>query len=158
MKTKTIISTALLLFVAGSATYMVFNEVRSGSQPAVAESGESLSESMASKIVLYYFHGTARCATCIKFESFTQEALQGAFAEKLNSGEMEWKMVNVDEPNNKHFVDEYGLYTKSIVIVKIRNGKMVEWKNLKKIWELVGEKNVFVKYIRDEVGTYLGAN
>ena len=137
---------------------MVVNEVRSVSQPAVAESGESLTLPAGSKVVLYYFHGTARCATCIKFESFTQEALQGAFAEKLNSGELEWKMVNVDEPNNKHFVGDYELYTKSIVIVKIRDGKMVEWKNLEKIWELVGEKDVFVKHIRDEVGTYLGAN
>lgn len=157
MKTKTIISTALLLFIAASATYMVFNEVRSDSQPAVAESGESLSAPMASKVVLYYFHGTARCATCRKFESFTKEALQGAFAEKLDSGELEWKMVNVDEPDNKHFVADYGLYSKSIVVVRIRDGKQLEWKNLEKIWELVGEKNVFVKYVRDEVGAYLGA-
>ena len=158
MKIKTIISTALLLFVAGSATYMVVNEVRSGSQSRIAESGESLMLPAGSKVVLYYFHGRERCQNCIKFESFTEEAIQGAFAEQLNSGELVWKMVNTDEPANKHFVGDYELYSKSIVVVENRDGKRGRWKNLEKIWELVGDKNAFVEYIRDEAGTYLGAN
>ena len=157
MKTKTIISTVLLLFVAGSATYMVVNEVRSSSQPRIAEPGESLSVPAGSNVVLYYFYGTARCPTCMKFESFTEEALQGEFAEQLDSGDLVWKMVNTDEPANKHFISDYELYSKSIVVVKIRDGRQVQWKNLEDIWELVGEKNTFVKYIQDEVGAYMGA-
>ncbi|MCP4262489.1 MAG: hypothetical protein GY774_34040 [Planctomycetes bacterium] len=158
MKTKTIISTVLLLFVAGSTTYMVINEVRSGSQVQIAKSGESLTLPAGSKVVLYYFHGNERCQTCIKFESFTEEAIKGAFAEQVNSGELVWKMVNTDEPANKHFVGDYELYSKSIVVVENRDGKRGKWKNLEKIWELVGDKNTFVKYIKDEVGTYLGAS
>ena len=158
MKAKTIISTALLLFVAGSATYMVVNEVRSGSQPPVVESGESLTLPAGSKVVLYYFHGNERCQNCIKFESYTEEAVQGAFVKQLNTGELVWKMVNTDEPANKHFVGDYELYSKSIVVVENRDGKRGKWKNLEKIWEIVGDKNSFVEYIKGEVGAYLEAS
>jgi hypothetical protein len=158
MKTKTIISTVLLLFVASSATYMVVTEVRSSSRLEVAQSGDSYALPAGSKVVLYYFHGNERCQTCMKFESFTEEAIQGAFAEQINGGELVWKMVNTDEAANKHFVGDYELYSKSIVVVENRDGKRGKWKNLEKIWELVGDKNTFVKYIKDEVGTYLGAS
>ena len=158
MKTKTIISAALLLFVVGSATYMVVNEVRSGSRSPVAGSGESLALPAGSKVVLYYFRGNERCQTCMKFESYTEQAIQEAFAGQLNNGELVWKMVNTDEPANKHFVSDYQLYSKSIVVVENRDGKRGRWKNLEKIWELVGDKNTFVKYITDEVGTYLEVN
>jgi hypothetical protein len=50
------------------------------------------------------------------------------------------------------------LHTRAIVIVKIRDGEQTEWKNLDKIWELVGDKKVFVKYVQDEVAMYLGAS
>lgn len=159
MKTKTIISTVLLLFVAGSATYLVIDEVRSNSQQnsGAIEPTKSYFASVDEGVVVYYFYNSVRCPTCMKFESYTEEILQNTFAEEMKEGNIVWKMVNTDEPNNKHFMSDYGLYTKSIVLVKISQGKQVKWKNLDKIWELVGDKDTFVKYIRDEVREYLGA-
>jgi hypothetical protein len=90
------------------------------------------------KVIAYYFHGTQRCPTCRKLEAYSGE------------------VVNVDEPLNKHFVNDYQLYTKSLVIVKMQGGKQVDWKNLQKIWELVGEKDDFMRYVQDEVSAYLG--
>jgi len=113
---------------------------------------------MDSKIVLYYFHGTARCPTCRKFESYSNEALQETFSDALKNGRLEWRVVNVEELSNEHFVSDYQLYSKSIVIVKIRDGKQVAWKNLNRIWELVRDKSAFVKYIQDEMSTYLEAD
>jgi len=165
MKTKTIISVVLLLFIFASVAYLVVEEVRSqsGSTPAeidppvVAEPNQRLLGPADSKIMLYYFHGTARCPTCRKFESFSSEALREAFAEALKDGRLEWRVVNVEEPDNEHFVSDYQLYSKSIVIVKKQDGKQTEWKNLKRIWELVRDKEAFVKYVQDEVRIYLGA-
>ena len=174
MKSKYVIKAVLFLFVLSSAGYLVFDEIRSGRDlpaaevnmptvaepdlPAVAESNEPLAQELSSKVIVYYFYGTARCATCMKFESFSKEALGAAFSESLEEGLLEWRAVNVDEPDNGHFVSDYQLYSKSIVVVKMRDGKQVEWKNLKRIWKLVRDKQVFVKYIQDEVGVYLGAN
>ena len=172
MKTKTIITVVLLLFIFARVAYLVIKEVHSGPKsspeqtnlPTVTESNEpslatearkEYSSRLSEKVVFYYFHGTARCPTCRKFESFSDEALQGAFAEALNNGRLEWRVVNVDKQGNEHFVDDYQLYSKSIVIVKMRDGKQAEWKNLKRIWELVRNKRTFVKYIQDEVRDYL---
>ncbi len=175
MKLKTIITIALLLFILASVAYLVMNEVRSDSKSVAAEtdlsavvdnqepssevavSGKS-SPQLPQKVVVYYFHGTARCPTCRKFESFSNEAFQEAFAEELKNGRLEWCVVNVDKPGNKHYVSDYQLYSKSIVIVKIQNGKQIAWKNLNRIWELVRKKETFVKYVQDEVRTYLEAD
>lgn len=165
MKTKTIISTVLLLFILASVTYLVVQEVRSGRQSppartnpqAVAVPNEPSSEPVLPEVVVYYFHGTARCPTCRKFESYSDEAVKEAFSDALEAGWLEWRVVNVDEPGNEHFVSDYQLYTRSIVIVKNRDGKQTEWKNLKRIWELVGDKRAFVKYVQNEVTAYLGA-
>ncbi|MGD8786887.1 MAG: nitrophenyl compound nitroreductase subunit ArsF family protein, partial [Phycisphaerales bacterium] len=138
MKIKTIISTILLLFVAASATYLVIDEVRSNSQQN-SKAIEAHFSSMDEGVIVYYFYGNVRCVTCRKFESYTQELLQNTFAEEMEKGNLIWKMVNTDEPGNKHFMSDYELYTKSIVLVKISGGKQVKWKNLDKIWERVGD-------------------
>ena len=110
----------------------------------VIDSGVTPADTIAAeakdKVIVYYLHGNRRCATCMKFESFSKEALEGAFAESLKDGRLEWRAVNVDEPDNGHFVGDYQLYSKSIVVVKMRDGEQVEWKNLKRIWELVRDK------------------
>lgn len=162
MKAKTIVTIVLLLFAGTSVAYLITTEVRSGLMSPATDSDASEVEkpaaevseptkSAASKVVVYYFHGTARCMTCRKFEEYTLEALRGAFAEQLNDGRLQWQMVNVEQPGNEHFVKDYQLYTKSIVIVKTEDGKQAGWKNLKEIWELVRIKPAFVEYVQDEV-------
>jgi hypothetical protein len=39
--------------------------------------------------------------------------------------------------------------------VKVRDGKQVEWRNLEKVWDLVGDKADFVKYVQTNVKDYL---
>jgi hypothetical protein len=40
-------------------------------------------------------------------------------------------------------------------MVDVQNGKQVQWKNCEKIWDLVGAKPDFLKYVQDEVRGYL---
>lgn len=109
------------------------------------------------KVIAYYFHGTKRCPTCLKMEAYADEAIKSGFSEAMKQGGLEWRVVNTDEPANKHFLSDYQLYTKALVIVKVQDGKQTEWKNLEKIWDLVGEKDDFIKYVQEEIGSYLGA-
>ncbi|MHC4500996.1 MAG: nitrophenyl compound nitroreductase subunit ArsF family protein [Planctomycetota bacterium] len=167
MKAKTVITVVLLLFVVSSVAYLVVKELPLGSQaapaeddvpPAAAPTDEPPSQSADLKVVVYYFHSTARCPTCRKFESYSDELIRQEFAQQLSDGRLEWRVVNVDEPGNKHFVTDYKLYTKSIVLVKDQPGKPPQWKNLEKIWQLVHDKQAFVKYIKDEIAQYLRAD
>lgn len=110
------------------------------------------------KITVYYFHTSYRCSNCVKIEKYSSEAVQSGFPKELKDGKIVWKVVNVEKEPNKHFIKDYQLYTKSLVIVKMKNGKQIEWKNLNKIWELLYNKSKFIGYVQDEVKNYLKGN
>ena len=64
-------------------------------------------------------------------------------------------MINTDENDNAHFVDDYKLYTKSLVLSLVKDGKEVKSNNLTKIWEYVRDKQKFYDYVSEEVNNYL---
>ena len=93
-----------------------------------------------SKVIAYYFHGSFRCITCNNMEKYSKEAIEGNFKDELASGELEFKAVNVEEKGNEHFVNDYQLYTKSLFLSIVKDGKEVKSKNLDKIWEFARNK------------------
>ena len=103
------------------------------------------------KLIVYYFHGNFRCPSCRKIEAYAKESVETNFKDKIDGGVIEWRLVNIDEPENKHFVQDYQLITRSVVVSEIINGRQVSWKNLDKVWDLLGNKDAFLAYIRDEV-------
>ena len=108
------------------------------------------------RVIAYYFHVSVRCVTCRTIEEYAKEALDQGFPKELKQGIVEWRPVNVQLLENRHFIKDYRLYTRSLVLVKVRDGKQTEWRNLEKVWELVGRKSDFLKYVRAHVSTYLG--
>ena len=107
------------------------------------------------KIIAYYFHGNARCPTCHKMEQYTKEAIKKNFKDELANGLLVVKTVNVEEKGNEHFTKDYQLYTKSLIISRVENGKEIQHKNLTKIWEYVRDKNKFFNYVTAEINNYL---
>jgi len=106
-------------------------------------------------IVAFYFHGNKRCSTCRKLEAYSAEAITDGFAAELDSGELGWRVVNTDDKENAHFITDFELVTKSVVLVEYRDGEVVRWKNLKLVWQLVGDEDGFVRYVRDETRDFL---
>jgi len=104
---------------------------------------------------VYYFHTTQRCASCKKIEALSTEAIRAGFERELGEGRLEWQVVNVDDPQNRHFTADYQLYTKSVVVVDRVNGQQVRWKNLPKVWELIQDEKGFRLYVQGEVRGYL---
>jgi len=109
-----------------------------------------------STVIAYYFHYTKRCATCMKLEAYSQEAVEGGFEKEIGSGKLEFRTVNVDEKENHHFIDDYQLFTKTLILSRVKNGKQTEWKNLDKIWDLVGNEKNYKEYVTKEVADFLG--
>ena len=107
------------------------------------------------KVIAYYFHTNTRCSTCMKIEAYSKEAIMNGFPEELKNGTLEMRIVNYEQPENRHFINDYKLVSKSLILVKIVNGKPVEWKNLKLVWQLTGRKDAFINYVRKEVKSYL---
>ncbi|MDD5681065.1 MAG: nitrophenyl compound nitroreductase subunit ArsF family protein [Candidatus Omnitrophica bacterium] len=107
------------------------------------------------KIITYYFHGNVRCPTCHKMEQYTKEAIEENFKDELANGLLVFKAVNVDEKENEHFISDYQLYTQSLIISYIENGKETQHKNLTKIWEYAGDKKRFFSYVTTGISGYL---
>ena len=125
--------------------------------PPAAAAGETQTTATDADnaIVAYYFHGNKRCSTCRKLEAYSEEAITGGFTSELEAGELEWRVVNTDEDGNAHFVTDFELVTKSVVLVEYRDGEVVRWKNLKLVWQLVGDQDGFLRYVRDETSDFL---
>jgi len=99
---------------------------------------------------LYYFMTNIRCSNCYKIENYTKEVF-----DELNNKNISFKVINIDQEENKHYVNDYNIYTKSVVISKIENNKEISYKNLDKIWNYLGNKNKFKEYIRTEVNNFI---
>ncbi len=157
MNAKGILTGVLLVFVIASFGYMLIQE-QSESEPVETVQAEQTTENPdnSNHVLVYYFHGNVRCQTCQKIEAYGEEAVQTAFAEALSSGEIQWKVVNVEESGNSHFIDDFELTNKTIVVAK--PGETPKWKKLDRVWELVGDKSAFLAYIQDEVRTFAGEN
>lgn len=106
-------------------------------------------------LVVYYFHGNARCSTCIKFEDYTNRTMMEEFADQLEDGSIKWVVLNVDDPENEHYRDRYQLYTRAVIISERVNGQETRWKDLKDIWTMVRDEADFRNYIKSEVNAWL---
>jgi hypothetical protein len=151
MKAKTVLTVALLVFVGASVAYLAAKEVRrrGAAAASAADAGP------ADVVVVTYFYTNVRCPTCRKIEAYTQEAVEQGFADDIAAGRVVWRALNTDEAAHAHFVDDYGLLAKSVVVSRRQGGKEADWKNLDRIWDLVGDKDAFVSYVRDEVAASL---
>lgn len=109
----------------------------------------------ASKVVVYYFHGTFRCYSCNMIEKNTKEVIEESFKDALASGKLEFKPVNIEVRGNEHFVKEYKLYSKAVVLSLVKEGKEVRSENLAEIWQHSRNKKAFSEYIVKEVNDFL---
>jgi hypothetical protein len=121
-----------------------------GASQAIAEDA-----SAGGVVTAYYFHGTFRCPTCHKLEEYAKETIESNFKDALASGKLAFKVVNIENKGNEHYVNDYKLYTKSLVLSLMKDGKEVRSRNLDKIWEYIGNKDRYENYVRDEVAAFL---
>ena len=107
------------------------------------------------KTVVYYFHGNMRCRTCNKIETYTKEAINAGFAGELKDGLLEIRIINTDKSENEHFIKDFQLTNRAVVLVRSRGDKLGKWKNLDRIWLLVRKKEAFQSYINDEIQLFM---
>lgn len=106
------------------------------------------------KTVVYYFHGQFRCHSCMRIEELTKKALQSGFSKELASGSIIFRPTNIDVVKNEHYMSDYRLSTRSVVLSKIQNGKQVNWRNLAEVWSRLNNESSFISYIQNEVRSF----
>jgi hypothetical protein len=165
MKPKTVITGLLLAFVGVSVAFAIYREAtrqvpaeplaeapEQSTAPAENAAPEAVS---ARQVIVYYFYTNKRCASCEKIERTTKMAIDSGFADAMKDGTLLWRPLNTDEPEHARFLTDYDLYTKSVVVVDMREGEQVRWRNLDEVWFLLDDEGAFIQYIQTAVGDYL---
>ncbi len=165
MKFRALLTGLLMLFVALSVVAIVLKETgkkpaqTGNTAPAATKAADTATPgneaAQASQVIAYYFHTNVRCPSCVKIENQTKTAIEETFTEQLESGDLVFRMVNTDEEPNAHFVEDYQLVTKTVVLVEMHGGKRVRWDKLGRTWKLLGDSEQFHDYIVKGVQTYL---
>ncbi len=141
-------------FIALLAMSLLTNASAAQSAPANASETANLLQHQV-KTVVYYFHGNMRCASCRKIEAYTKEALQSEFAEALQTGNLELQVINVDESANEHYVQDFQLYTRSVILERRAGDQQQQWKNLDQVWSLIRDKTAFMEYVQKQIETMM---
>lgn len=119
-------------------------------------------------IEVYYLHNTFRCFSCNSIGDLTAAAVLGgvvenpqtganntiapAFQDLIDQGKLSFALVNVDDAKNHHFLNDFHTRSKFPVIVEIKDGKIVRYKVLNKVWNLLhGPQEKFISYIQKNV-------
>jgi hypothetical protein len=112
-------------------------------------------EAPESQVWVTYYYTTHRCPTCKKLETYSRQAIEEGFPSEIEKKRIVFRTLNLDEPENSRYVEDYKLVTKSLIVSLNRDGKEIKWKNLPDIWKLVGDQERFVEYVRRETRSFL---
>ncbi len=145
-------TSAFLLVLTGSTIVAVTGVAAVAPQKAKPPATATEAPAVSPGLLVYYFHATVRCATCRTIEAYARETVTTRFAADIEARRLAWQAVNVDEPANRHFVRDFQLYTRSVVVVDAKDPR--RYKVLDRVWQLVRDKAAFQRYVEQEIRSF----
>jgi hypothetical protein len=159
MNSKSLLRWALLALVSISVAVYAFQ--RTGTQdpspePAAATADPATPAAAPATVVVTYFTTDVRCTSCRTIESLAQRAVEEGFPDELARGEIVFRVINTDLPEHQHYVEDYQLTNKTVIVSHQVDGRESEWTNRQDVWLLFHEPEKFMSYVREPVKLYLG--
>jgi len=108
-------------------------------------------------VVAYYFHINVRCATCQAMEDYSRELILDRFGRNVVAGDLAWRPVNVQQPENRHSLSDFRALTRSLVLERRRDGESSEYKVLHDAWRHIYDRREFEEYLAMEIQRFLEA-
>lgn len=125
--------------------------------PAVRQAVDTTQPGVAPDVILVtYFSSDVRCATCIRIERLTRATVEKNFAPEIASGRIVLQTINLDGPGNEHFVQDYQLISKTVLVSDRAKGQEVGWENLQEVWSKQKDEPAFEAYVVGAVRRHLG--
>jgi hypothetical protein len=124
---------------------------------AVAEHGlaaEGVKLPPKDRVVAIYFHRTQRCPTCLKMGNYTEEAIKTGFAKQLVDRTVEFHYVDFQNEKNAAYTKAYKITGPALIVARVKDNKVAEYKDLKEIWSNVGDQKAFIKYVQHQMQAY----
>lgn len=144
---RNIIINLLLSFVLVSIGFALGKH--SASRPATATQPEP----MAEKINVYYMHATFRCVTCNTIEKLTKQLLDSKYKKQMQNGSIIFSEVNFQK--NEQLAKQFDVLSSCVVVARTKNGKIISFERLDKVWELVSNPDEFYAYLSKAIDGFL---
>lgn len=90
-------------------------------------------------VTVYYFYATTRCDGCLEIERLADEILRQEFSRELADGRLRWQPVNVDLPENSHFIFDFDLAANELVVSHGDGAQERAWEKLPDVWKLADD-------------------
>jgi hypothetical protein len=121
-------------------------------EPATTSPATASSEAA---YVVYYFHGDVRCTSCRRIEAWAFEAVRNGFGDDIRSGRLSLQRINVDQSGNRHYIRDYQLHTRTVVLTEQRSGHTVRYRSLDRVWNLLQNREAFHQYVQSALGEFM---
>ncbi len=143
MNKKSLFILPLLLLLAFLLT------LAAGCTTAIEYSGNAGSNFSGSveKVEIYHFHATRQCYSCITLGAYAEETVKTYFAPEVASGRVVFGHVNVDLPDNKALVEQYGPTGSSLWIGVYDKDGFHKEENIN-VWYKIGNKDEYMAYLK----------
>lgn len=109
------------------------------------------------KVEVYHFHATRQCYSCITLGAYAEETVNTYFAPELASGRVVFGHVNVDLPENKALVEQYGPTGSSLWIGVYKKTGFYKEENVN-VWYKIGNKDDYMVYLKGVIENRLAGD
>ena len=148
MNVKRPLTIILLVFVAASMTAMVLNEIRRQPANATAWTCADVRGRPGPEADRLLLARQDQMRHMQRHRAQRKEAIEEGFGPELQSGRLEWRVVNYEEPGNEHYATDFKLAAPCVVLASVRDGHQVAWKSLPEVWEFAGDKPAFRAFVQ----------
>jgi len=108
------------------------------------------------KLLIYYFHVTHRCNTCIKIENTTKKILDTYYSKELKKGIIIFQSINCELPENKNLVDKYQAYGATLAFTPIIQGKEAGIDDQTSFaFSKINNEEVFTEGLKEKINSYI---
>jgi cytochrome c biogenesis protein CcdA len=161
MTAKKCLIAVLLLFLLAAGGRLLVRHFEHDRRAASDIADDTVAADDRERIIVYYFHGRERCEACVNAETYSKEALQSGFAKQLADGRIEWRVIDFDEPANRHFDNDFQLGgIPSVVLFKAETATGPACVVIPAIARAITAetKAEFIEYIQGEIRDFLAAH
>lgn len=161
MIAKKIIRSVLLVVALGSLAIWGNREFKKSQTYAEAESKPAHAEILpiveGPQVVMTYFLIGTRCVSCKKIEALARATAEQDFAVELAANKIFFRVIDTGDPANRHYLKDYRLSSKTVVISRRVEGKETAWKDMEKVWDLLDDARAYRDYLGAQIKEYLGS-
>lgn len=159
MIAKQIIRSVLLIVALGSLAIWASREYRKTKAYAAVENQAAPAGNLpiveGPQVVMTYFILGTRCETCKKIEALAKDTAAKDFAGELASNKLIFRVIDTGEPASRHYVKDYQLTSKTVILSRRLNGKETEWKDMENVWDLYDDPPTYHAYIGTQIRKFL---